>query len=241
MSKYILFPLLCLLGALPCFGKNVEMDLGVFFRSRSLLRGAPTWQYPSLMFGPNFTFFEHYKLRGPSLIYEQAPKDSALSWSLGLQGIDDDKPWISFRKSEETYQNERNFALEAVASAKYRYGERKKHYFELKFHRELIEYEAIFLELAAGLPVLPFTTFEYALALGEKDTHQYLYGTSAVSGISYHQLSLKVVLPFLPWGGVMINNLSQNWIAEGENRAAELMRGHHHALSLSTIATWKIF
>ncbi len=241
MKQFLYLVLVSFLLPYISWAKNLDIDLGVFFRTRTHLRGAPTWNYPTLMIGPSFTLFEHYKIRGPGVVYENSPKDSQLSWSLGLHGIDDDKPWFTFKDKDEDYRNQRNFALELASSVKYKFGEKKKHFVETKIYRELIEYQSLFCEFSFGLPLLPFTSTEYALAIGEKDTHQYLYGTSAVSGISYHQLSLKVVLPFLPWGGVLINNLSKLWIGEKENRHAELVRGQGDTLSFSSFATWKVY
>lgn len=229
---------LCLLPNL-VQAKNFGMSLGAFINSNSVFRGAQTWPKPSMMAGPSFTIFEKLSLKGPHLEYSFLDKDSSFELRSGVKLLSDGEPLISLGGHEEDYRNQRSSSFEFQTSFSYKY---RGFSAGLMLAKDLDETKALYSELKLGVPAyIKFLSASYLLGMGEKGANQYSYGPTAVSGIGWHQFSLKYLMIKMPWKGVLIHSLSYSKVLQSKNKTADFVRSNDGNTTFSSIAVWDLF
>lgn len=213
------------------------------YQTSTIHRGAQIWPKNSLMLGPGFLFFDRQlKVFGPNIIYSLFPeKDSSIHIDFGVRYFDDNKPLFYFGHHNEDYRNQRKNSLESYTSFSYNFGFKKKFSIGFSISKELIDYEGLYSELKLGAPIAPFTSLSALLSFAEKSSNQYLYGNTAISGVGYSQLGTTIVIPFVPWDGIIINQLNYSWIIKDTNKNADYIRGNDRHWVFSTRWIWKVF
>lgn len=220
--------------------KSFGLGLGAFFESASTYRGALTWPKPSLLGGPNITLFERISIAGPAISYNHFDRSSPYELEANFSIVNDDEPWISLGSHEEDYRNSRKGTYETSVRFGRNFG------FMNKFHvgglllKDLKRSKGLYGELHLKAPLFIYTTFNYLLGLGEAQSNRYFYGDSGVSGPSWHEFSVKYVMPFVPWEGIVINTLSYSMILQDENKGAELVRNDDSHVVFRTIFIWNL-
>lgn len=224
------------------FSDTFNINLMGFFQTQNVYRGAQIWPRGSGLIAPGFQFFDRkLSLNGPNLNYAFFPKDSLFKFDTGIRYWDDDKPFIELNKGEEDYRNQRDYSLEYYIKSSLSFGWKDKFDFGFYLGRDLVRYRAFYGDIHLKIPVLPFTSIVTKVSLAQGDTNRYLYGPEAVSGIGYGSLTLRFVMPFVPWDGIIINSLEKSWIFKGANKAADYVRGNDDHLTFSTRWIWNVF
>ena len=223
MQSFKSYLLILLLVPSLSFAKIFGLGLGAFFQTKSVYRGALTWPKPSFMVGPSLILFDKLSIRGPSVSYSHFPRDNPWEFESNFSIVDDGEPLLSLGSHEEDYRNSRKGSYEVSARVKYKFGFMNKFYVGALLARDLKRSEAFYSELQLGAPVFIYTTINYLMGFGELEANRYFYGEEAVSGPSWHEFSLKYVMPFVPWEGIVINSLSYSQILQTENQRAGLV------------------
>lgn len=226
-----------------CWADTFNIDLMFFYQSQSIYRGAQIWPKGSIMAAPGFLFFERkLKIFGPNISYSFFPeRDSHFKMDIGAKLFNDGDPLFSLGKAQLDYKNRRKKSLEAFTKFRYQFGFKNKFFISIFLAREIIEHKGLYSELSAGAPLFPFTSLVGKLSYAEKKTNQYIYGPEGVSGTGFGSLGINLVIPFVPWDGVIINQLTQSWILNKENQNADYIRGDKRQLTFSTRWIWKCF
>jgi len=232
----------------PCYAQPepdhspVKVNLGVFGRTQSVFRGVVVWPAPSMMLGPSLVLWDRLFVLGPMLRYKVFP-DRRSKWELNLSAIrfDDGKPWIRLGYHKSGYRNLRPVSYEGSAEFKYKFGERNLYSIGASAFQDFSTYHGLYGELNFGVPVFPFTSFLLDLGASTPAAAEYAYGAGAKSGLSVVRSSLRVFLPFIPWGGILFSKLSYAHILQSSNQSAYFVQGHDHNWSFETLLSWRIY
>lgn len=225
------------------WGDAFNIDLMISYQNPLVYRGTLIWPQGSMIAGPGFLFFDRrLKVFGPSIIFSIIPKEeSSFSWDIGARYFNDNEPYIRIRNYTNSHRNQRDGSLESYTRFNYKFGPRGKFFFDLYLGRELIEHRGLYGEFRFGFPILPFTSITGGISHAEKSTNQYLYGPEGVSGDGYALAGIKFVIPFVPWDGIIINQLHHTWVTQRENRLADYVRGDSNHWSFTTRWIWKAY
>ena len=227
----------------PCFADVFNIDLMYFYQTQTLYRGAKIWPKGTMLAAPGFLFFERkLKIFGPSISYSLFNnKEAPLKLDFGTRYFNDDKPLFDLGHHSADYRNRRKKSIEAYSKIQYNFGFKNKFFVGFYLGKELTSYKGLYSELSAGVPILPFTSIVGKLSYAEKKTNQYIYGPESISGIGYGSLGINLVLPNVPWDGIIINQLHHTWILKKQNQNADYIRGDKKQLIFSTRFIWKVF
>lgn len=241
MKKIYSLFLLILCG--PTQADLFNISMMAMFNSQSIHRGAQIWPDPSAFAGPGLLFFDKkLKIFGPSLIYDFFPeRESQIKLEAGFRYFEDQRPWIRFKSREEDYRNQRRTSTETNLKFSYAFGYRNKFELGAFIAREIYRFNGHYTELRAQTPLLPFTTLAAKASFADDRFNQYLYGPTSASGIGYHALELKLVIPFVPWDGIIINSLEQSWVSQSQNENADYVRGDGDHLTFTTRWIWNAY
>ena len=220
--------------------KPIRVSLSSFYKNKSVFRGAETWPKPSYFVGPGLIFFDKWLLRGPGLFYSHFPRTSSFLFTAGVSYFDDGEPWPDTSDHKEDYRNQRKSTVEASTKFRYKFGYRNSFYLGVSLYKEIKYHYGHFSELEAGLPLLPYTGLHLKMGLGDKQANQYIYGPSGVSGEAYRSASVSVVIPHVPWNGIIRAEVNRSWIVQEKNRAGEYVKGKSVNDGGSMMLVWNL-
>jgi len=246
MEKFKNLSLFLLLFPTLAFGKVLGVNGGAFFQTKSVYRGALTWNKPSFFIGPSFVFNEKFFVRGPNLSYQFYDRKSSYRLNLGLSIFNDRKPIFDFSDDEETIRNSRDTALDFEVQLAYKFGYRKSFELGTTISKDFIEHKAFYFEPQFSFPVAPFTKIRAFLGSGGRDMNAFLYGSTSNHVISHYGFSLSTFLPsailpkFFPKGAFILG-LEQTSVAGAENRRGVLLDGAPDNLNFSLRYFCKLF
>jgi hypothetical protein len=220
---------------------NFSMSLNAIYSGKRIYRGALIWDAPIALVMPGFTLFNVFGLgHGGLSFFKQLNQQHRLA--LGYSSFDDNRPsgpvW-RIKDSEEDYKN-----LRAESSAiylLYSYKNRPHFNFMVRIERGVKAHQALYLYSKISTSPLPFTTIGVATGVGERDHNRYIYGDSAVSGLAHVDSFISAMLPFLPWQGRLILNLSYSTVAKRINRDAEYILSNKGESNFGAVASWSLF
>lgn len=226
-----------------CWADTFNIDLMFFYQTQSVYRGAQIWPKGSVMAAPGFLFFDRkLKIYGPNISYTLFPEaDSQFKMDLGARLFNDGDPLFSLGKAQLDHKNRRKKSLETYANFRYQFGFKNKFFINLYLGREVIEHLGLYSQLGIGAPLFPFTSLVGKISFAEKKTNQYLYGPEGVSGTGFGSIGINLVFPFVPWDGIIVNQLTHSWVLIKENQSADYIRSDTRQLTFSTRWIWKIF
>jgi hypothetical protein len=213
------------------------------FSTQSIYRGAQIWPYPTMMIGPGLLFFDkHLKVFGPSVSYDFFPeRESVFKLEIGARYFNDDRPWIRFNDHEEDYRNQRSDSIDSNIKFSYAFGPKKKFEVGAMVSRELYRFKGTYSEFRLQAPLFPLTKISGKVSVADSRYNKYLYGPTSLSGTGYAALGLTIVIPFVPWDGIIINNFEQSWVTQTTNRNADYVRGNGDHFQFSTRWMWNAF
>lgn len=234
-STKIYLLILILFFSFPSFGKLKPIAVSgvVSFQTKSLYRGALTWNKPSYFLGPGFVFYEKFALRGPGLSYQHFKRNDKYVFNLALQAFNDRRPLLSFSSDGDGLKNSRDVALDFSVEAGYKFGFRNLFEFGGEVSRDFIEHKGLYVAPYFKLPVAPFVTLKTSLGVGEKNTNQYLYGDTAESGAGFYELNLQGFVPKFFKKGFLILSLAYTSVLNSSNREGVLIEGKPDNLNFS--------
>lgn len=241
MKKIILFLLIFTKNSYADFFNITAMG---FFNTKSVFRGAEFWPYPSMIVAPGFLFFDrHLKVFGPNISYDFFPKrESSFRLELGLRYINDDEPpFFQFKNHEEDYRNQRKDAIDSSINFAYRFGEKKRYQLGMVLAKEVMRFKGVYSEFNASAPILPLTSLRGRFSIADDRYNKYLYGPESNSGTGFAAIGITIVIPFVPWDGIIINNFEQSWVTQTQNRNANYVRGDGDHFQFSTRWIWNAF
>lgn len=217
------------------FGKTKPVAVSgvVSFETKSLYRGALTWNKPSYFIGPGFVFYEKFALRGPGLSYQHFKRRDKYIFNLGLQVFNDRRPFLSFSSDDDGLKNSRDLALDLSVQGGYKFGFRNLFEFGGEISRDFIEHKGLYVTPYFKLPVAPFVTLKTSLGLGEKTANQYLYGENAESGAGFYELNLQGFVPRFLNKGFVILSLAYTSVLNSSNRGGAILEGKPDNLNFS--------
>lgn len=232
-SKF-LFVLILTLACSKAFS-DVRVNLMLGYKNRSLYRGAEIWPDPTYMIGPSFTFNNVVHLRGPTLSYAPFGRNAPFTFGLGIAYFDDGAPFFTLTDHQKDHRNKRPDSTDLFTYFGFNLG-----LLSLQFNlsKEIDEYKGLYGEAALNLKLIPFTTFNAKVGVGENSTNKYIFGPEAVSGAGHYSYGVSIMLPFLPWGGRLLNSFDQSVILKGENRHADYVRGRYSLSSYALRMMW---
>lgn len=208
-----------------------KVNLAAILKSKSVFRGAMTWNKPGLTVGPELIFYDHYVIRGPHIFYKHfLDRNSSYEWDIGWRLVGDSRPMIRFTSDGRDFRNSRNTSHELFTKFTYKFGWMKKFSVGGEFSADIDENKGFFYLLKFGLPVYKFTSLETKFGFGTEAMNDYIYGPHAVSGPGFYAISLTYVYPHVPWKGIVINSLEYSKVVQSENRNAELLGGRYQDL-----------
>jgi len=246
MAKFKFLTFLFLVFPSLAFGKVLGVNGGVFIQTKSVYRGALTWNKPSFFIGPSFVFHEKFFVRGPNLSYQFYDRKSSYRLNLRLSIFNDQKPIFDFSDDEETIRNSRSTALDFEVQFAYKFGYRKSFEVGATVSKDFIEHKAFYFEPQLSFPVAPFTKVRAFLGSGGRDMNAFLYGSDSDNVISHYGFSLSTFLPsailprFFPGGGFLLG-LEQTSVAGSVNRKGVLLDGARDNLNFSIRYFCKFF
>lgn len=241
IHKFMLFISIFCFGSAG-LGQLLEVELMSYFSTSTVFRGALIWPGSSLMAGPGFKLFDgKLKVYGPHVYYTdyliQGDQFETLL-DVGVQYFDDSEPMVKLTSHEKDFRNQRPSTLESFFRLKQKFGWRKLFSLEFSAFREMIRTHGAQIETGLKVPVLPFTSLAFDLGLGDKAMNSYLFGEGADSGLNFGSLGLTVVIPKLPWTGVIISSVKRTWLWQDGNRNADFVRGADIHTTFSSRWIW---
>jgi len=246
-----LFPrtfLLCFLIFLPFFTeaqeitteKPLRISLSSFYRNKSVFRGAETWPDPSYFVGPSIILYDRWFIRGPALFYSHFSKNSPFTLSAGISYLSDDEPWPDTSDHEEDYRNQRSSSLELSTTFRYKFGYRNSFYFGFAYYKEVKRHFGQFVEIMAGMPIFPYTSLHLKSGIGDLEANKYIYGPSSAEGEGYRSVSISLVIPHVPWEGIIRAQMERTWVVKDQNRKAEYIKEKYINDGMSLMLVWSI-
>lgn len=216
----------------------VRINLGVFYSQNRAYRGALIWDAPIMAVGPSFTFYNRVTL-GEGGVSAFANLNENNTIAIGLSSFGDDEPGfpiIKLEEKEENFKNKRATTYETYI--KYDFRVKQSLTFSATYHKDLKRHKGNYIESKLTFPLIPFVSIGIAADFGDKAANQYAYGPEGVAGIGNTEQFISAMLPFLPWGGRLMLNLSQSNISKSKNSNADYVRGNKRNTNFSTIMIW---
>ncbi len=208
----------------------------IFYSAARLLRGATIWPEPSGMIVPGLAYADWFRLsQGGVQVYQ---KLEYFEYATGLSYIDDAQPMFSFTKHKSDFRNERDPTYELVAGAKA--FSKYKHEVSLSVHQDLKVHHGQYVIMGVNFPLLPLTSLNFSYAMADERHNHYIYGEGAVGGAAHFDISGRLLLPFLPGGGILILSWLRSQILQEQNRMASYVNGENPNGSFSALATWTL-
>ncbi|MFZ9001513.1 MAG: hypothetical protein ACO20H_09430 [Bacteriovoracaceae bacterium] len=220
-----------------------NINLMAYYTSQTLYKGAQVWPKSSFLAAPGLQFFDRkLSIYGPNISWKfHSSKEDPFKVTTGARYWDDDRPLIRLAEGDEDYRNQRSSILEYYIKSEYNFGWKNKFGVGVYIGRELVRYKKWYFDFHAKAPILPFTSLVGTISHAQGDTNRYLYGPEAVSGWGYASLGIRFVIPFVPWDGIIINNLDKTWVLQGANKNADYVRSNSDHLSFNTRWVWNAF
>lgn len=219
-------------------GDTVRVNLGAFYSQNRAYRGALVWDAPIMAVGPSFTFYNTFTIgEGGLSAFKILNENNTVA--VGLSSFGDDKPGFPIIKLEdkkEDFKNKRATTYETYI--KYDFRSKQSIKFSATYHKDLKRHKGNYIETKISFPLIPFVSIGVAADLGDKAANQYAYGPEAVSGIGSTEQFIGAFLPFLPWQGRLILNLSQSNISKSKNSNADYVRGNKKNTNFTSIMAW---
>lgn len=208
----------------------------IFYSAARLLRGATIWPEPSGMIVPGLAYADWFRLsQGGVQVYQ---KLEYIEYATGLSYIDDAQPMFSFTKHKSDFRNERDPTYELVGGAKA--FSKYKHEVSLSVHQDLKVHHGQYVIMGINFPLLPLTSINLSYAMADERHNHYIYGEGAVGGAAHFDISGRLLLPFLPGGGILILSWLRSQILQEQNRMASYINGENPNGSFSALATWTL-
>ncbi len=107
-------------------------------------------------------------------------------------------------------------------------------------YQEIKRHFGRFGELEAGLPLLPYTGLHLKMGVGDTKANKYIYGPSGTSGEAYRSAAISLVIPHVPWNGIIRTEVKRSWIVQDKNRAAEYIKGNSSHDGASMMLIWNL-
>ncbi len=243
MKKLVLTFLFLVTASVSVRADVFNINLMAFISAQTIYKGAQIWPKTTFLVAPGLQFFDRrLHIYGPNISWNfHSSKEDPIKLTFGGRYWDDDRPLIRPTGGDEDYRNQRSDSLEFYLKGNYSFGWKNKFAVGFYVGRDVIRYESWYSEFNAKVPLLPFTSLVGTISHAEGDTNRYLYGPESISGWGYGALAIRLVIPFVPWDGIIINSLEQSWVLKGANKNADYVRGNGDHLTFSTRWIWNVF
>ena len=160
--------------------------------------------------------------------------------SAGISYFSDDEPWPDTSDHEEDYRNQRSSTLEFSSTFRYKFGYRNSFYLGFSYYKEVKRHFGQFIELMAGMPIFPYTSLHLKNGFGDPEANKYIYGPSASKGEGYRSVSISLVIPHVPWNGIIRAQKERTWVGKDQNRKAEYIKEKYINDGMSLMLVWSI-
>ncbi len=218
-----------------------RVSIGAFVNSKQIFRGAEFFPNPSIFAGPAFTFFDQLQLRGPNLVWSPTSRRDKHHFELGLRYLDDGEPPLAFGSEfdEETdYRAKRSDAIETNFRYQFRFGFRNAFGVGFFYAKELNRHHGDYGEFNFRVPLYKFLSLNTIIGHGDLYHNQYVYGPTAVSGITHTQADINYMVRDFSWCDIAFLGISNSWVQQKENRNAFFIRGGHNQTVFSVRFLW---
>jgi hypothetical protein len=241
-SRHIFLGSLILLFSFWSFAqeKAIHLSFSSSYKNEHVFRGAETWPAPTFFIDPSLVVYEKIFIQGTTFLYSFFNKDSPFYLKAGLSYIDDNKPYFDSSNHKEDYRNQRPSSLELSTTFRYHFGPQNSFYVGLNYFKEVKNHLGQFVELTAGLPLLPYSSLHIKSGRGDKLANQYIYGPSASSGEGFRSILLSFQIPHVSWDGMIEAHVERFWVVQAKNRNAEYIKGKYINDTLSLMFVWKL-
>lgn len=222
---------------------NVKITAVVGYSSGRIYRGAPIWKGPVIFVGPSFTFYNFLTLgKGGISLFKKINKEQTIR--IGTSFFDDSKP--SFPAialggdSVADFKNDRHSTYGTWLS--YNYRSRVYGAASVSYHKDLKSHFGHYLlaRFSVPIPIFPLISIGTAFGFGNRSHNKYVYGPEAVGGLAHINGFIGIMLPFLPWKGRLMVNLTHSHIAKPVNNSADDVRGNGDNIRLAAFAIWNL-
>ncbi len=221
--------------------KWVKVTLAAFVNTKRVFRGAEFFPHPFVFAGPAFTFFDDFQLRGPSLVWSPHDRKDKHQFQASINYLNDGEPPLTFGSDfdEETdYRAKRSDSIEGTLQYQYSFGFRNSYFLRFFYAKELNRHFGNYGELSFRMPVYKFLSLTSLVGYGDIKHNQYVYGPTAVSGLTHTQADLNYMIRDFTWCDLAFLNLSSSWVSQKENRNGFFVRGRHNQTALSVRTLW---
>lgn len=214
--------------------KNFKLLTTVMFSTQRVFRGALTWPGAYAFPGIGVELFNKIRLTGPRILFFH--KVRPWTFSAGIHYFDDRKPWLRFSGHEEGFRNQRKATINSFVGFKVKFFKHAR--YELQFHQDLKASKGVYFKSKLSVPIAPFTSLGVTLGYGDSKNNRYVYGPLARAGLGHKDFFARLVIPFLPYGGVWINKFTVVRIHMAQNKNAGYVRSDDRPKVFHSMANW---
>ncbi len=210
-----------------------KFSTGVFYLSDRIYRGALIWPAASVM--PMFGIsYKNVSING--LGFQLNLPYHKFNFQMGLQYFNDGPPLIALQERKKDFRNQRQGVYDATFGIGWEFWPRFK--LNINAAKAITTHHGFYSAVALQVPLIPFVSAGYLLALADTRANRYTYGPEAVAGLAHRDFNISLVLPFLPGKGVLITKYTTSRIHQTINKNASYVRPSDKPAVLSSMATW---
>lgn len=213
--------------------KNWKLSTGVFYLSDRIYRGAIIWPAASVMPMLGISY-RNISINGPG--FQLNLPYHKFTFQTGLQYFNDGPPLIPLQERKKDFRNQRKGVYDATIGLGWEFWPRFR--LNLSAAKAINSHYGFYSLASLQIPLVPFVSAGYALALADTRANRYAYGPEAVAGLAHRDFNISLVLPFLPGKGVLITKYTTSRIHQAANKNASYVRPSDKPAALSSMATW---
>lgn len=216
--------------------KTVQVGVGLLLNTQSVYRGAVLWPGPSYFPAVSLTFWEKLRLtRG----LQWTEKSGPWSYHFALDFFDDPPPRLRFGGSDKkTFRNQREPTWITHVSLQRTFWNRWR--WTTEFHKDINEHWGHYGYASIMAPVVPLVSAGLGGGIADRATNHYVYGGKARGGATHWDGVIQLIIPFLPWGGFLLNRYTYSEIALAEHKDTNFVSSNDHAHALFMLANWNL-
>lgn len=241
MNRLLYVSLFTFIFSLNSLAQNSDWIISptVLFSNKRVEKGALIWDTPFLITAAAINYKNKFLLGNGGISYQFLNTEKS-TFALSYGQFNDDKARFALLnylgKFEEDYKNERKATTQMTLSYLYRPSRATR--INLQWEKDLNAHHQNYYQISLSKSILPLISLDLTYGYGDQKHNKFMYGDSAQSGPTHLDYGLGVMLPFLPWKGIMRIMYSQSQILQKSAVNGFYIRGEAKQDRLMAIAFW---
>ncbi len=218
----------------------ITTSISAVYCNKQVFRGALIWDKPIVAVFPSFTFYNTISINQNGLELQYSPVTNH-QLTLGFSKFDDSPPPAIVYRVKDGHADHKNQREDTYfANIKYSVPIAETLTLGIEYSRDLKATNGNYFSSEVIYTVHPLMSFTSGISWGDQKNNRYIYGKGSAAGLGVASVGVSGIIPFLPFGGVLIPSYSFSQIVQQRNVEADYIRGTSSNNTVSVLASWTL-